>query len=86
MGRTPPGVRGLKFCCRLFRIRDYKSHPTRGAWIEINGVDQGDVTVQASHPTRGAWIEISDAVNKLVFFLSHPTRGAWIEIPLKCAP
>ena len=34
-GRTPHGVRGLKF--PLYRLASNKilSHPTRGAWIEI---------------------------------------------------
>ena len=37
-----------------------KSHPARGAWIEI----APDVLVNASgesHPARGAWIEIPTA-------------------------
>ena len=33
------------------------SHPTRGAWIEIN-VSQDTIYNDVSHPTRGAWIEI----------------------------
>ena len=35
--RTPQGVRGLK--CRFIRTRTMrmKSHPARGAWIEMGG-------------------------------------------------
>ena len=35
-GRTPPGVRGLKYIPEQLRAhRLPESHPTRGAWIEI---------------------------------------------------
>ena len=35
VGRTPSGVRGLKYSSAV-RIFDwFKSHPVRGAWIEI---------------------------------------------------
>ena len=35
------------------------SHPARGAWIEMRGVDgAADKEVDMSHPARGAWIEI----------------------------
>ena len=33
------------------------SHPTRGAWIEINSLGIRNRGVK-SHPTMGAWIEI----------------------------
>ena len=35
-----------------------KSHPVRGAWIEIRNEVQRMATEEASHPVRGAWIEI----------------------------
>ena len=35
MGRTPPGVRGLKFATDGTWADIMPSHPTRGAWIEI---------------------------------------------------
>ena len=35
-----------------------KSHPPRGAWIEICLSHQRREAIPASHPTRGAWIEI----------------------------
>ena len=34
-GRTPRGVRGLKFGSDLLVPRPLPSHPARGAWIEI---------------------------------------------------
>ena len=36
----------------------HKSHPTMGAWIEINLISFFEKTL-ASHPTMGAWIEIT---------------------------
>ena len=55
--RTPHGVRGLK--CHAFAGFDVSvgSHPSRGAWIEIQTmyVRQRD---WESHPSRGAWIEM----------------------------
>ena len=33
--RTLPGVRGLKYATQQYDAVDKKSHPTRGAWIEI---------------------------------------------------
>ena len=35
MGRTPQGVRGLKFDRLVAAAEDAWSHPARGAWIEI---------------------------------------------------
>ena len=34
-GRTPHGVRGLKFDLLLGLLRRHWSHPARGAWIEM---------------------------------------------------
>ena len=36
-GPTPHGVGGLKSIPYEVYIRNTKSHPTRGGWIEING-------------------------------------------------
>ena len=38
LGRTPHGVRGLKSFGGGQLKKIYKSHPTRGAWIEIGVV------------------------------------------------
>ena len=35
-----------------------KSHPVRGAWIEISDPSSGGSGGSGSHPVRGAWIEI----------------------------
>ena len=45
--RTPQGVRGLKFSVHHLRGGGGRSHPARGAWIEIrfcarmDGVEEG---------------------------------------------
>ena len=47
-----------------------KSHPTRGAWIEI--IDTMKMVEPfKSHPTRGAWIEIL-----VVLMIADPTGVA----------
>ncbi len=55
------------------------SHPSRGAWIEMNAtIDKtGKLT---SHPSRGAWIEMPPFRPHHGTAPSHPSRGAWIEI------
>ncbi len=35
-----------------------RSHPTRGAWIEIGTTNLLNPLLLESHPTRGAWIEM----------------------------
>ncbi len=64
-------------------LREWKSHPTQGAWIEMIVSKILSLADTMSHPTRGAWIEIDEYTRMEIFTLSHPTRGAWIEIPLK---
>ena len=39
-------------------INRLTSHPVRGAWIEIQLVDDSTHRLVTSHPVRGAWIEI----------------------------
>ena len=34
-GRTPQGVRGLKYVVTVVTVVTQGSHPARGAWIEI---------------------------------------------------
>ena len=55
--RTPQGVRGLKFISHRKAPTFQKSHPARGAWIEI-GRFFCSYLEALSHPARGAWIEI----------------------------
>ena len=57
-----------------------KSHPVRGAWIEILVKDKYYTDTSTSHPVRGAWIEMYTVVFLLLSVVSHPVRGAWIEI------
>ena len=35
-----------------------KSHPARGAWIEMTACKGVVYPLRVSHPARGAWIEI----------------------------
>ena len=79
-GRTPQGVRGLKFLIPKHCMMRLMSHPARGAWIEIFRNAHAKQPI-ASHPARGAWIEIDGVCNKEAEQReSHPARGAWIEI------
>ena len=55
--RTPRGVRGLKFYRRIPRRSAARSHPSRGAWIEIL-LRRPIPGRPVSHPSRGAWIEM----------------------------
>ena len=57
-GRTPRGVRGLKCGAGGPEVRRSKSHPSRGAWIEIFSPIRILLTSIKSHPSRGAWIEM----------------------------
>ena len=70
----------MKFLYAVNQHQDGKSHPTRGAWIEICPAP-GAWSVDARrtpHGVRGLKYD--------VVFLggashgSHPTRGAWIEM------
>ena len=56
--RTPHGVRGLKYVKQTVRHHGTRSHPSRGAWIEMHCRRIG-TDCNASHPSRGAWIEIN---------------------------
>ena len=50
--RTPRGVRGLKSCALCESGRAKKSHPSRGAWIEIL-VRESESMVYAVAPLAG---------------------------------
>ena len=78
-GRTPRGVRGLKYLRAALYRRRVESHPARGAWIEIPAHAPA-VALDGSHPARGAWIEIQRCTVLRDTPASHPARGAWIEI------
>ena len=55
MGRTPHGVRGLKYSCHYNHLVKIMSHPTRGAWIEILTVAESPLTStsRTPHGVRG---------------------------------
>ena len=57
-----------------------RSHPARGAWIEIKAMGFSVFRRSESHPARGAWIEIVSGSASPRRRKSHPARGAWIEI------
>ena len=59
--RIPHGVRGLKYGCIIVVEIKKRSHPSRGAWIEIRAPVVATLTGM-SHPSRGAWIEIKVAI------------------------
>ena len=56
-GRTSHEVRGLK--CKVIDVlmTEFRSHLTRGAWIEMH-IKTIEEIMQMSHLTRGAWIEM----------------------------
>ena len=82
-GRTPCGVRGLKYIKPLSPNHLYMSHPVWGAWIEIGDESEPNGWQIPSHPVWGAWIEMRDR-DKTQYnpAQSHPVWGAWIEIEL----
>ena len=72
----------MKYCRRHPFPHSHRSHPARGAWIEISRAALSR-RINESHPARGAWIEIVWATEAQKWdHLSHPARGAWIEIRL----
>ena len=51
MSRTPRGVRGLKFSLEATRVSaQSKSHPSRGAWIEIEKIAAGRLPRRSRTP------------------------------------
>ena len=54
-GRTPHGVRGLKWCAMLAKRSVAKSHPSRGAWIEIPKTERPEApsVSRTPHGVRG---------------------------------
>ena len=82
VGRTPHGVRGLKFDWEPSAPWNTRSHPSRGAWIEIIR-RASDPHYDTSHPSRGAWIEIyvniSEAFTDPSSRTPHGVRGLKLE-------
>ena len=72
--RTPQGVRGLKWFPRLTTRKSKKSHPARGAWIEIGDKPITHMATQ-SHPARGAWIEMWREASRDLKMRVAPRKG-----------
>ena len=52
----------------------HKSHPSRGAWIEMH-IEPSAILDVESHPSRGAWIEIDIVVLSEHFRVVAPLTG-----------
>ena len=69
----------MKSLLALMLCLGLRSHPPRGAWVEM--VYSRCVYCWAvSHPPRGAWVEIGVVGDFAWPDASHPPRGAWVEI------
>ena len=63
-------------------VREIRSLPAWGVWIEIGNTDQKLVLHAESLPAWGVWIEI-DLVSRTLWQIeSLPAWGVWIEIKL----
>ena len=80
VGRTPQGVRGLKFAGRAAGKARLLSHPARGAWIEISRVMVLLPPPFGRTPQGVRGLKCSKCGGMLPHKGSHPARGAWIEI------
>ena len=78
--RTSHEVRGLKYKCVYMLYHVYRSHLTRGAWIEIKLSEAGLLMHcrRTSHEVRG--LKSIQERNGTASGMSHLTRGAWIGI------
>ena len=65
----------MKLLGYLIRHSQPKSHPSRGAWIEIRLDCHALALVATSHPSRGAWIEIIWNVPYLLIRNRRTPRG-----------
>ena len=84
IGRTPHGVRGLKSIAQDSSRGVGRSHPSRGAWIEIIPLtmQQRKKKSRTPHGVRG--LKLMKSVLPSRHVQSHPSRGAWIEIRRLC--
>ena len=59
-GRTPHGVRGLKFLSSGYHLFSNTSHPAWGAWIEINNciIAKQSKLRSTPHGVRGLKLQI----------------------------
>ena len=85
MGRTPHGVRGLKYRTERHRDEPCRSHPSRGAWIEIAMsrpayADYG----RTPHGVRGLKSEPDDARLREARRTPHGVRGLKSNYAPRC--
>ena len=65
----------MKYCDAARPGNYRRSHPARGAWIEIlHDAHMGNAE-HRSHPARGAWIEIFLACSKVIHSPVAPRKG-----------
>ncbi len=72
--RTPQGVRGLKSEGPADDGAGRRSHPARGAWIEILSIALASIAA-GSHPARGAWVEIRTLWGTRTHTVVAPRKG-----------
>ena len=70
----PTWVRGLKYCVRLWSVRQTKVAPHVGAWIEIKGIYQ-TANFSDVAPHVGAWIEIKIVCDSEAYERGRTPRG-----------
>ena len=58
-----------------FKVTFNRSHPVRGAWIEMLIIKVEQVLAIQSHPVRGAWIEILLFFNMSIMLLVASRKG-----------
>ena len=64
----------MKFPFHQHGVPRRRSHPARGAWIEMATSAQTAQTA-ASHPARGAWIEMAAALQTETANRVAPRKG-----------
>ena len=79
MGRSPLGLRGLKYHIACIGILDIVSQPSWAAWIEISTSGTPSPSL-SSQPSWAAWIEIIACALAGNVSVSQPSWAAWIEI------
>ena len=57
-----------------------RSHPSRGAWIEIYSLIFEPILKPSRTPHGVRGLKLQDLSSPTLFDMSHPSRGAWIEI------
>ena len=62
------------------RFQFFQSHPTMGAWIEINLMLSPPLKINRRTPRWVRGLKYNFCIYLLNLHKSHPTMGAWIEI------